>query len=411
MKTMQEVRERLGRGEAAIWTAMEMKERVRKGDIPTADEVDVVTTGTFGIMSGTMAVMTVPVAEPGAFLRADSVTLNGVPTFPGPCPNERLGTVDLIVYGTAVASDTYGGGHLFRDLVEGKEIEVLAEAGGKTFENEISIEDLSSARIVTTRSSFRNYTAFVNRGPDPIHTIFSVLPLEGNMSAATVSGCGEINPVENDPALTHIRPGTPALLNGASGIVMGEGTRSTPERRCIAVSGELGAMDGEYMGGFVTAHGPECLTSVAIPLPILTAEDIARLSVTDDQIPLPVADIADRNPFSSATYADVWQGTDLTVQVDPLRCLFCGTCPAAEACPTRAIMMGGGIMYSRCVSCGSCVQTCLNGVYTMAAGVLHPEDDDEAPPVPIVLRQSDRSRAETLCGRLKDQLITGEFQL
>lgn len=410
MKTMQDVRDRLGRGEATVWTAMEMKERVRKGDIPTADEVDIVTTGTFGVMSGTTAVMTVPIAKPGAFVRADSVTLNGVPTFPGPCPNERLGTVDLIVYGTAAASETYGGGHLFRDLVDGKEIEVVAEAGEKIFENEIYIEDLSSARIVTTRSAFRNYTAFVNRGPDPVRTIFSVLPLEGNMSAATVSGCGEINPVENDPCLTHIRGGSPLLLNGAPGIVMGEGTRSTPERRSIAASAELSAMGPEYMGGFLTAHGPECLTSVAIPLPVLTAEDITRLSVTDDQIPLPVADISDRAPFSSATYADVWQGTDHAVQVDPLRCLFCGTCPAAEACPTRAIMMGGGIMHSRCVSCGTCVQTCVNGVYTMATGALYLKEGSEEM-VPIVLRQSDRSRAKGLCAHLKEQLITGDFLL
>ncbi|WP_281175229.1 homocysteine biosynthesis protein [Methanogenium cariaci] len=91
--------------------------------------------------------------------------------------------MDLIVYGTAAVSETYGGGHLFRDLVDGKDVDVVAEAGGKTFENTIYIEDLSAARIFTTRSCFRNYTAFVNRGPDPpARTIFSVLPLAGQMS-------------------------------------------------------------------------------------------------------------------------------------------------------------------------------------------------------------------------------------
>ncbi len=407
---MQEVRDRLTHGEAAVWTAMEMKERVRKGDIPTTDEVDIVTTGTFGVMSGTAAVMTVPVGVPGIFIRADAITLNGVPAFPGPCPNERLGTVDLIIYGTAAASETYGGGHLFRDLVDGKEVDVVAKAGGKTFENTVYIEDLTSARIFTTRSCFRNYTAFVNRGPDSARTIFSVLPLEGRMSAATVSGCGEINPVENDPTLTHIRPGTPLLLNGATGLVMGEGTRSMPERRNIAACAELSAMDGEYMGGFVTSNGPECLTSVAIALPVLSTDDIIRLSVMDDQIPLPVADVTDRIPFSVASYGDVWQQTDFSVQVDPMRCLFCGPCTTAEACPTKAVMMGGGIMRSRCVACGTCVHTCPNDVYTMNTGALHLEDDSEAV-VPIVLRQSDRSRAEALCERLKDQLLKGGFLL
>ena len=410
MKTMQDVRDRLTRGEAAVWTAMEMKDRVRKGDIPTVDEVDVVTTGTFGIMSGTAAVMTVPVAPPGTFIRADTVTLNGVPTVPGPCPNERLGIVDLIVYGTAAASETYGGGHLFRDLVDGKEVDVVVKADGKTFENTVYIEDLTTARIFTTRSCFRNYTAFVNCSPDPARTIFSVLPLEGRMSAATVSGCGEINPVENDPALAHIRPGSPLLLNGSPGQVIGEGTRSTPERRNIAACADISAMDGEWMGGFVTSHGPECLTSAAIPLPVLSKDDITRLSVTDDQIILSVADITDRIPFTTASYGDVWQQTDFTVMVNPMNCLFCGICTAAEACPTKAVMMGGGIMHSRCVACGTCVYTCPNGVYTMNTGALHLEDDSEVT-VPIVLRQSDRSRAESLCGHLRDQLMEGEFLL
>ena len=410
MKTMQDVRDRLARGKAIVWTAMEMKEQVRAGEIPTVADVDIVTTGTFGVMSGTAAVMTIPVASFGAFTRADRVTLNGVPAFLGPCPNERLGTVDVIVSGTAAASERYGGGHLFRDLVDGKDVDVIAEAGGKTFENTIFIDDLSSARIFTTRSCFRNYTAFVNRGPDPIETIFSVLNLEGNMRAATVSGCGEINPVENDPSLIHIRPGTPVLLNGARGMVMGEGTRSTPERRNIAVCADLSAMDGEYMGGFMTGQGPECLTSVGIALPVLTADDITRLSVIDEQIALPVVDVTDRTPFTTASYGDVWQGTELTLQVNPLYCLFCGPCTAAEACPTKAVMMGGGIMRSRCVSCGNCVHTCPNGVYTMQAGALHPVDDTTLA-IPIVLRQSDRSRAEELCRRLKDQLLKGEFSL
>lgn len=73
-------------------------------------------------------------------------------------------------------------------------------------------------------------------------------------------------------------------------------------------------------------------------------------------------------------------------------------------------MMGGGIMRSRCVSCGNCVHTCPNGVYTMQAGALHPVDDTTLA-IPIVLRQSDRSRAEELCRLLKDQISRGEFSL
>ncbi len=89
---------------------------VSDGQTITAKDVDAVTTGTFGVMSDTMAVMMVPVAEKCSFEKADTIWLNGVPAQPGPCPNERLGVVDLVVNGTSHADDRYGGRHLFRDL-------------------------------------------------------------------------------------------------------------------------------------------------------------------------------------------------------------------------------------------------------------------------------------------------------
>ena len=65
------------------------------------EDVDVVTTATRGIMSGTYAVLSFKVSEPDSFVKASEVLLNGVPAVVGPCPNERLGVLDLIVLGTA----------------------------------------------------------------------------------------------------------------------------------------------------------------------------------------------------------------------------------------------------------------------------------------------------------------------
>ena len=406
MKTREELQVRLARGEAEVWTAMEFKTHIREGDVPGVDEVDVVTCATFGVMSGTAAVMCVPVTKPGIFERAEAVTMEGVPCYPGPCPNERLGLVDLMVYGTAKASPRYGGGHLLRDLADGKEVEVVVESGGKTYEHMTHIDEIPFARVITTRSAFKNYAAFVNRGREAVDTIFSVIPLQGDTSQATVSGCGEINPLANDPYLTHIRPGTPLMLNGSSGYVMGEGTRSTPEKPNIAAFADLSGMVSEFMGGFVTSAGPECLTSVAVALPVLDDADIARLSLLDEECSLPVSDIQTRAPLAETTYADIWQGTETAVTVRPEYCLFCGTCTAAEACPTRAIMMGGGIMHARCVACGTCVAACPNGVYAMEMGTV----PVEGARVPVTLRQSDRNRAERICVYLKEEILAGVFK-
>src|SRR5512145_4196 len=150
MKTIEEINARIAGGTAVVYTAAELKALIAKGEKITAADVDVVTTGTFGVMSGTLAVLHVPVTAPGTFRKADKVWLNGVPAIPGPCPNEGLGSVDLIVYGTAHASPVYGGGHLFRDIVAGKEITVDVGSSGKTFSRTITLPDMGQARLITT---------------------------------------------------------------------------------------------------------------------------------------------------------------------------------------------------------------------------------------------------------------------
>jgi uncharacterized protein (DUF39 family) len=67
MKTIEEINEKIAREEAIILTAAELKSMVRDGQAISFNDVDVVTTGTFGVMSGTMAVMMVPVAEKCSF--------------------------------------------------------------------------------------------------------------------------------------------------------------------------------------------------------------------------------------------------------------------------------------------------------------------------------------------------------
>ncbi|MDO9324367.1 MAG: homocysteine biosynthesis protein, partial [Methanoregula sp.] len=226
MKTIDEINRKIAGGTAVVCTAAELKQRIAEDETITAADVDVVTTGTFGVMSGTLAVLHLPVTAPGTFQHAEKVWLNGVPAIPGPCPNEGLGSVDLVVYGTARASATYGGGHLFRDIVAGKEITVDVESSQKRFSRTVTLADMGHARLITTRSAFRNYLAVLNTKPDTVQTIFSAKGLTGPCTEVSVSGCGDINPLQNDPGFRVIGPGTRILLNGGTGYVMGTGTRS-----------------------------------------------------------------------------------------------------------------------------------------------------------------------------------------
>ena len=98
---------------------------------------------------------------------------------------------------------------MFQDLVAGKAVEVEVEArttsGGKArFRRTATLEAFNFARLFTTRSAFRNYMCFVNPSAETVRTIFSVSGLRGPFVEASVCGCGELNPLENDPEMREI---------------------------------------------------------------------------------------------------------------------------------------------------------------------------------------------------------------
>jgi len=407
MKTIDGINRKIAEGNAVVCTALELKQRIAEGETIAATDVDVVTTGTFGVMSGTLAVLHLPVTAPGTFRHAEKVWLNGVPAIPGPCPNEGLGSVDLVVYGTARASAKYGGGHLFRDIVAGNDVTVEVESSHERFSRTVTLADMGHTRLITTRSAFKNYLAVINTKPDTVQTIFSVKGLTGPYTEASVSGCGDINPLQNDRGLNVIGAGTRILLNGGIGYIMGQGTRSSREKPNIAAYGDMHAMIPEMMGGFVTSLGPECNTSVAIPIPVLDDTVLAGLRLTNDRIPLPIADVRDRIPFATASYADVWDGTDLVISFSPGACVQCDTCQAAQICPTGAITPQAGINPLLCVNCGTCVRECPGGAFSGNPGALPVGTKN----IPITLRQSDRARALRLCTHLKDLILDRKFSL
>lgn len=410
-RTIEEINQKLKKQEAVVVTADEFKQMVRSKE--KVDHIDVVTTATMGIMSGTAALCCIPFGERGRFERVKKAWLNGVPAYPGPCPNERLGMVDLILYGTDHAAHDYGGGHVLRELVEGKEVSLRIETNqGEQVETSFVLGDLEFARIIGTRLCFKNYMAFVNSEDTAVKTIFSVNPLEGNLKEATVCGCGEINPLQNDPDLKTIGMGTRILVNGGIGYVVGQGTRSSAKKPNISVVADMKGMDPDLMGGFNTSAGPECLTSIAIPIPILNDEILEQLKVLDEDIPLPIAEIHNREPFTEGNYAQVWRETNLAVKFDSSKCdklnLPNEPCRVEKLCPLNAFSRKERIDASKCFHCGACVfDLCDRKAFSATMGRLIVDGKE----VPIVLRQSDKLKALSLAKLLRKKMLHGEFLL
>ncbi|MDY0385599.1 MAG: methanogenesis marker 16 metalloprotein [Methanolobus sp.] len=416
-RSVADIKEKLEKKEAVVMTAQEVSELVgRKENIGTMD-VDVVTTATRAIMSGTYAVLSFPVNSPLSFKRASKVLLNGVLAHVGPCSNESLEMLDLIVFGTAHSSQkhSYGAGHLFREMVEGKDIEVsVVTDENVSFKSEIKLKDMPYAKLYATRHTFKNYAAFVNCSTKPINTIFHATQFSPDMNGATLSGCGEINPIQNDPEMQTIGIGTRILMNGAEGFVIGEGTRSSPEKPNLAGVADMHDMDPALMGGFKTSAGPECIASWAIAIPVTSQSVLDAVLKTDLDIPMVINEVDKRVIIGSSTYADAWKNTDLAVSFDPDLCLNCEVCKPTRDCPMEAIYhQNDKLMLNRylCFNCGLCSTLCPGRVFTANLGSLHFEKETEQLNIPIVLRQSDRKRSEELAEKLKEKVMNGEFKL
>lgn len=417
-KTLSEIQTRIDAGEGVILTAREVGDLVRAGQVPGVEDIDVVTTATSALMSGTYAVLSFKVAEPDTFTTAKKVWLNSVPAQVGPCPNERIGILDLIVLGTAQSRDNpkYGGGHLFRDLVRGKTIQVDIETDdGRLLQAGTTLKEIPHAVLHATRNAFKNYLAFVNPGDEAVSTIFHTCSMQGNYREMTFCGCGEINPIENDPELRTIGVGTRVLINGAPGTVTGAGTRSTAAKPNLTGTADMHGMKPEYMGGFATGHGPDVVTTWAIAIPVLDRKMLGHILKTDDMIPLDVVDVRNRNAIRKITYGDVWQGGDDRIEHNPEGCRDCKSdcCVVEKKCPAGAVRMNGEkrvtVDPDLCFQCGHCLSSCKGDGFIGRLGSVALEGIEH--PVPVTLRQSNRQAAFRASDELKTKVLTGEFKL
>ena len=412
-RSIEEINQKIKNGDATVLTADEVSILVREGNTPKAEDVDVVTTGTCGIMSGTAAILHVPVSDPGAFKKAKKIILNGVPGYPGPCPNEWLGSVDMIIYGTAhsIYDDSYGGGFLFKDLVSGKDIEVEMEStDGEIIKSKTNINEIGTAQMIGTRMAFKNYNSFTNPSKELVSSIFHAIDMDGPFKGLSVSGCGQINPLQNDPLMKTICSGAKVLLNSSEGIVIGRGTRSSDEKPNLMITADMTQMDPHYLGGFKTGAGPEVFDSVAAAVPILNDNILKQTFIQNKDIKLPVADIRGRHKILGFTdYGQIWEVTDERPVYHSENCLKCEMCIVRERCPTGAYT--DTLNTRRCFGCGMCAYSCPNNAFTMNCGTVNFMFDNESVGMPIICRQSDIKRARELSTYLKKKIENGKFIL
>jgi len=327
MKTISEINDKIVQNRAVVWTVEELKARVTPDNIAQiAEQVDVITTGTFEPMEGSGAVINLGHTDPPINIK--TCWLDGVPAYSG------FGAVDLYLGAAQMIDDPEetrerGGGHVIEDLIAGKSIHLKASGvvsdcyPRNSFETTITKDTINQFYLFNPRNLYQNFIVGVNGGDRPLYTYLG--PLQPYLGNAVYSNPGALNPLLNDPDLQLIGIGTKIFIGGGIGYITWEGTQHFPLQKrlenrtpigpaaTLALIGDAKQMNPYWVRGcYFHNYGPSLMLGVGIPLPVLNQEVIVRCAVSDQDIVAPVIDFAIprrvRPTFGLVTYSQLKKG-------------------------------------------------------------------------------------------------------
>ena len=294
-KSVQEINARIRQGSAVVVTADEMVDIVAdQGPKKAFEQVDVVTTGTFGTMCSSGAFINFGHTTPK--IKASKAWFNEVEAYAG------IAAVDCFLGAAQVKEDdplnkvhpgrfAYGGGHVIEDLIAGRRVDFQAKGYGtdcyplRNFHKELTIDELRNAFLYNPRNSYQNYNCAANLSERTIYTYMGILrPHLGNV---TYSTAGQLSPLLNDPFYWTIGVGTKIFLGGSVGAVTWQGTQHDPEAMrsengqvregagTLAVTGDMKQMSAEFIrGASLVGYGCSLMVGLGVPIPIIN-EDMA----------------------------------------------------------------------------------------------------------------------------------------
>jgi uncharacterized protein (DUF39 family) len=337
MKSIKEINEKIRKGQVVAVTAEEVIELARKKGLEkVAQEVDVVTTGTFGPMCSSGAYFNIGHSKPRIKLGGGICKLNDVPVYTG------FAAVDIYLGATAIPDDDprnkvypgefkYGGGHLIQEIVAGKDVRLEATAYGtdcyprRKLETLINIKDLNEAVLFNMRNCYQNYNVAVNLSDKIIYTYLGVL--KPNLGNANYCSAGQLSPLLKDPYYKTVGIGTKIFLGGGIGYVAWHGTQHNPTVKrkengipCVpagtlAVIGDLKQMKPEWLvGTSMLGYGVTLNVGIGVPIPILNAEVLQYAVAGDEDIYAPIVDYSQSYPqmipgtLGEVSYAELKKG-------------------------------------------------------------------------------------------------------
>ncbi len=352
MRSIAEINDKITRKQAIVLTVEELKARVAEvGVTQTAQEVDVITTGTFEPMESSGAMINLGHTDPPIKIR--QCWLDGVLAYSG------FGAVDLYLGATQVADYSSsgegteteeirrGGGYVIANLIAGKAVHLRAIGQvtdcypRATFETTITRDMINQFYLCNPRNLYQNFIVGVNGGDRLLYTYLG--PLQPRLGNAVYSNPGALSPLMNDPDLELVGIGTRIFLGGAVGYITWEGTQHFPLQKrlpnrtpigpaaTLALIGDAKQMDSRWVRGcYFKNYGPSLMLGVGIPFPVLSEAVVAHCAIQDSEIVAPVVDFSIprrvRPTFGLVSYAQLKSGRitidGKSVRVAPLSSVY-----------------------------------------------------------------------------------------
>jgi len=317
VKTYKEINEKILSGKAVVMDAEEIISYVeKKGIKAAAEEVDVVTTATFGPMCSSGCFLNFGHSKPK--IRMTEAWLDDVSAYCG------IAAVDVYLGATQIRHNdpantdfpgafSFGGGHVIEKLIAGKEVQLFGLSYGtqdyprKDIRTWLTIDDLNQAVMVNPRNCYQNYNVAINTSSKGVYTYMGYLkPHRGNIQYCSA---GQMSPLLNDPNYKTIGIGTSVWLAGAHGHVYAEGTQHSADALrgvldvpregsgTLALTGDMKKMNPDYVKGVsLKGYGVSLALGVGIPVPILNEEVLLQTTISDRDIFAPVIDYSHDYP-------------------------------------------------------------------------------------------------------------------
>jgi uncharacterized protein (DUF39 family) len=330
-----QLRERQQRGELRVRSAADFRAMAQQVGLRQAyADTDVVVAADAGFTDQASLQLSLGPTDPPIRLR--EVQLDGVQGLASGGAGELL----LPVGGGLGEQGRRSGAQLLGALLEGRALaldasgEATALHPRRDLHTELDLQRIGAGRLLLHRAISENGVVAVSSATGLCASPWG--PLLGPYGTALWScgGAGSIGLTM--PGLALLGPGSPVLVAGGIGWVLGAGSAHQPSPRrqaeghaltpgaTAAVAVDLHGLERRWLRPcFFPGHGCALLVAIAAPVPLLDLEVARRAAAGPDQLEAPVLDLAIprrvKPALGSVSYAEL-AGGRIRVQGRELRC-------------------------------------------------------------------------------------------